>query len=74
MARSKLMSAEEVIGRFVSDGDVVYAGYMMLPEALCHEIIRQRKSNLTTVGASVPAVAALLYITGCANRTINWLH
>lgn len=70
MAQSKLMSAGEAIGKFVSDGDVVYAGYTMMPEALYHEILRQRKKNLTIVGASIPMGAALLYITGCATRTI----
>ena len=71
MAQSKLMSAEEAVSRFVSDGDILYAGYMMLPQALCHEIVRQGKRNLTVVGASVSEVAALLYITGCARRTIS---
>jgi len=71
MAKTKLMTAQEAIDRFVTDGDTVYTGYMLVPVALGHEIIRQKKSNLTVVGASVPEMDALMYITGCANRVIS---
>ena len=71
MAQSKLMTAEEAIDKFVIDDDIVYTGYMLVPQALCHEIIRQKKKNLTVVGASVPAMDVLLYFTGCANRAVT---
>jgi len=71
MPRNKCMSAEEAISQFVSDGDITYIGYNNLPQALCHEIIRQQKKNLTLVGASVQELAAPLYITGCATRTLT---
>jgi len=71
MSQSKLMTAKEAIDKFVMDGDIVYTGYNLIPHALCHEIIRQKKKNLTVAGASVPEMDALLYITGCSNRAIT---
>ncbi len=71
MSQNKLMSAKEAIGRFVSDGDMIYAGYNTSPSALCHEIVRQKKKNLTMVGASLSETNVLLYLTGCATRTLT---
>ena len=71
MAQNKLMTAKEAIDKFVTDGDIVYTGYNLIPHSLCHEIIRQKKKNLTVAGASVPEMDALLYITGCSNRAIT---
>jgi len=71
MAKSKRMTAAEAIDKFVTDGDIVYTGYTLVPQALCHEIIRQKKTNLTVAGASVPEMDVLLYFTGCANRAIT---
>jgi glutaconate CoA-transferase subunit A len=69
MARSKLMSEEEAVRRFVDDGDVVYAGYTTIAFGLCHEIIRQRKRGLEIVGGSVGGQGSLLFLSGCADRT-----
>jgi glutaconate CoA-transferase subunit A len=48
MARDKLMSAKEAIGKYVSDGDsFVFANCLYsMPLALAHELIRQKKKNL----------------------------
>ena len=68
MGRSKVMSLEEAVGRFVSDGDTVYAGYLCVPFALTHEIIRQRKRGLEVVGASAVFPASELILAGCCSR------
>jgi len=46
---SKVMTTKEAISRFVHDGDFVYiGGYICRPPfAAVHEIIRQKKKNLT---------------------------
>jgi glutaconate CoA-transferase subunit A len=69
MARARLMSLHDAVERFVSDGDVVYAGYTSVAYALCYEIIRQRKRGLDVVGGSVGGQGTLLFLAGCADRT-----
>jgi len=65
---TKLMSLEEAVDRFVADGDTVYAGYLVVPFALTHEIVRQGKRNLEVVGASVVWPATELALGGCCRR------
>ena len=69
MAISRVMSLHDAVDRFVSDGDVVYAGYTSVAYALCYEIIRQRKRRLDIVGGSVGGQGTLLFLSGCADRT-----
>src|SRR5215216_4516101 len=69
MARSRVLSLRDAVARFVSDGDVVYAGYTSVSYALCYEIIRQRKRGLDIVGGSVGGQGTLLFLAGCADRT-----
>jgi|DewCreStandDraft_2_1066082.scaffolds.fasta_scaffold01608_13 glutaconate CoA-transferase subunit A len=68
MGKSKLMSLEEAVDRFVADGDVVYAGYLCIPFALTHEIVRQGKRDLEVVGASEVWHVTELVLAGCCRR------
>ncbi len=68
MGKSKLMSLEEAVARFVADGDVVYAGYLCIPFALTHEIVRQGRRDLELVGASVVWPTTELVLAGCCRR------
>jgi len=70
-SESKLMTAREAISRFAADGETVYVGYLMVPHALCHEVIRQRKRGLTLVGASLLQQATLLILAGCVGRLMT---
>ncbi len=65
---SKLMSLEEAVARFVDDGDTVYAGYLCVPFALTHEIVRQGKKDLEVVGASVVWPGTELVMAGACRR------
>lgn len=68
---SKLMTAEEAVRRFVSDGDyLVYdCNYIMRgPNLLMHEIIRQRKKNLWLAAKFTYVDVALLVAGGAASR------
>src|SRR3954452_10609638 len=49
----KLMSVKEAVTRFVSDGDYLAVGGFgcdRFATAVCHEIVRQQKQNLTIAG------------------------
>lgn len=69
--QSKLMSEQEAISRFVSDGDYIVYDFSTLtrgPQALIREIIRQRKKDLW-IGAEFTLLeSALLTGAGCASR------
>jgi glutaconate CoA-transferase subunit A len=66
--KRKLMSLEDAVARFVQDGDTVYAGYLVVPFALTHEIARQGKRNLEVVGASNVWPCTELVVAGCCRR------
>lgn len=68
MPERKLMSAAEAIGRFVDDGDMVYAGYTSVSLGLTYEIIRQGKRRLEVVGGSVGLPGTFLMLAGCVDR------
>ena len=61
MAIRKLISLKEAVSRYIEDGDTIYYGgfQIMVPMAITHEIIRQKKKNLTTVGATTACVLNL---------------
>ncbi|MHA1693983.1 MAG: CoA transferase subunit A [Candidatus Helarchaeota archaeon] len=69
----KLMSTKEAIKKFVHDGDTLSitscgtAG----PYALIHEIIRQKKKNLTAVQATCMHELDLLAGCGCLKKVIS---
>lgn len=71
MGERKLMSAREAIGRFVDDGDTLYAGYTSVAFGLCYEIIRQRKTRLQVVGGSVGQQGTLMILAGCVDRVLT---
>jgi glutaconate CoA-transferase subunit A len=72
---SKLMSMKEAIGRFVGDGDlVVMEGFThLIPFAAGHEIIRQRKKDLTIARLTPDLIYDQLIAAGCASKMIfSW--
>ena len=67
----KLMSAQEAVSRFVSDGDyLVYdCNYLQRgPSVLIREIIRQRKRDLWLCGKFTYVDVGLLVGAGCASK------
>ena len=76
----KRMSLKDAVSRYVQDGDSVYYGgfQIMVPMALTHEIIRQRRKNLTILSASTDVGGLdLLVAAGCVKDVhlawaMNW--
>jgi glutaconate CoA-transferase subunit A len=69
---SKLHSLSEAISKFVNDGDIVYAaGFThLIPFAAGHEIIRQRKKDLTLARATPDLIYDQMVAGGCAKKVI----
>src|SRR6266508_3296077 len=69
---SKLISLNEAIGKYVTDGDTVYAaGFThLIPFAAGHEIIRQGKRNLTLARATPELIYDQMVAAGCAYKVI----
>ena len=69
---SKRMSLHDAIERFVHDGDTVYAaGFThLIPFAAGHEIIRQRKKDLTLARATPDLIYDQMVAAGCAKKII----
>ncbi len=69
---TKLISLKDAIGKFVSDGDVVYAaGFThLIPFAAGHEIIRQGKKDLTLARATPDLIYDQMVAAGCARKVI----
>lgn len=80
MAVNKLMTLREAVSKFIKDGDTIYYGgfQIMVPMALTHEIIRQKKRDLCTVDASTDVGGLdLLVGAGCVREihsawVMNW--
>ncbi|HET8575623.1 MAG TPA: CoA-transferase [Methylomirabilota bacterium] len=73
MPRSKLLSMREAIARFVPDGASVCMGTALeglIPFAAGHELIRQRRRNLTLVGPISDMLFDQLVGAGCVSRII----
>ena len=69
---SKLMSLSEAIKRYVPDGAEAVMGTSletMIPFAAGHEIIRQRKKNLTLIGPISDILFDRLIGAGCVRKT-----
>jgi glutaconate CoA-transferase, subunit A len=69
---SKLMSLSEAIKRYVPDGSEVVMGTSLetlIPFAAGHEIIRQRKKNLTLIGPISDILFDRLIGAGCVRKT-----
>ena len=69
---SKLISLSEAIAKNVHDGDTVYAaGFThLIPFAAGHEIIRQRKRELTLARATPDLIYDMLVAAGCVRKVI----
>ena len=69
---SKVMSLTAAIDQFVHDSDVVYAaGFThLIPFAAGHEIIRQRKKDLTLARATPDLIYDQMVAAGCAKKII----
>lgn len=69
---TKLIPLSEAVSRFVQDGDVVYAaGFThLIPFAAGHEIIRQRRRNLTLARATPDLIYDQMVAAGCARKVI----
>ena len=68
---NKLMTEQEAVGRFVADGDYIGCDLTYVirgPNALIHEIIRQRRKNLWFCAKYCYAESVLLLGGGCVNR------
>jgi len=70
--RSKIMTAEEAVRRFVPDGAWVGMGGQSIGRsAMCiyHEMIRQRKKDLTLVGCNLSIPMDMMVGLGLVRRT-----
>jgi glutaconate CoA-transferase subunit A len=69
---NKVISLPEAITQYVHDGDCVYAaGFThLIPFAAGHEIIRQRKVNLTLARATPDLIYDQMVAAGCARKVI----
>jgi glutaconate CoA-transferase subunit A len=69
---SKLTSLPDAVANLVHDGDCVYAaGFThLIPFAVGHEIIRQRKRDLALARATPDLIYDMLVAAGCARKII----
>jgi glutaconate CoA-transferase, subunit A len=68
---NKLMTEQEAVSRFVSDGDYIGCDltyFIRGPNALIHEIIRQQRKHLWFCAKYCYAESVLLLGGGCVNR------
>jgi glutaconate CoA-transferase, subunit A len=71
MPDSKLVSLTEAIARFVPDGSSVIMGTAqetLIPFAAGHELIRQRKRDLTLIGPISDMLFDQLIGAGCVGK------
>jgi glutaconate CoA-transferase, subunit A len=69
---TKLTTLNKAVSEFVKDGDVVYAaGFThLIPFAAGHEIIRQKKKDLTLARATPDLIYDMMVAAGCARKVI----
>ena len=69
---TKLVPLSDAIAAHVNDGDIVYAaGFThLIPFAAGHEIIRQRKKDLTLARATPDLIYDQMVAAGCARKVI----
>ena len=69
---TKLSSLSEAVSKFVHDGDTIYAaGFThLIPFAAGHEIIRQRRRDLTLARATPDLIYDQMVAAGCARKVI----
>ncbi|MCG6536559.1 MAG: CoA transferase subunit A [Syntrophales bacterium LBB04] len=76
----KRMTLKDAVSKFIKDGDTIYYGgfQIMVPMALTHEIIRQKKKNLTTIESSTDVGGLDIMVgAGCVSEIhtawiMNW--
>ena len=73
MAKEKVMGLKDAISKFVKNGDILCIANFLhaIPYAIIHEIIRQRKKNLTGVSCSSIDEFDLLLSGGCLSKIIT---
>jgi glutaconate CoA-transferase subunit A len=67
----KLMSVKDAVSRFVQDGDYLAVGGFgcdRFASAVCHEIVRQKKQNLTVAGHTATHDFQILAAGNCTGR------
>ncbi|MFJ5958894.1 CoA transferase subunit A [Paenarthrobacter sp. NPDC092416] len=71
--KDKTLSMKDAIGRYVHDGDVVaIEGFThAIPTAAGHEIIRQRRKNLTLVRMTADIVVDQMLAGGCISTLVS---
>lgn len=72
---NKLMSMQEAVGRFINDGDtIVIEGFThLICFAAGHEIIRQKKRNLTLCRLTPDLIYEQLIGAGCVDKLVfSW--
>jgi glutaconate CoA-transferase subunit A len=80
MDLDKRMTLKDAVSKFIKDGDTIYYGgfQIMVPMALTHEIIRQKKKNLTTIESSTDVGGLDIMVgAGCVSEIhtawiMNW--
>lgn len=72
MDSRKVMTMKEAISKFVHDGDTAYlAGFThLIPFAAGHEIIRQRRKDLTLCRATPDIIYDQMIAAGCARKLV----
>lgn len=72
-ARDKAMGMKEAIASFVHDGDTVcLEGFThLIPTAAGHEIIRQRRRDLTVVRMTADIVVDQMLAGGCVSKLVS---
>ena len=71
MRKSKLRTLSESIARFVPDGSAIAMGLSLealIPFAAAHELIRQRKQNLTLIGPISDILFDQVIGAGCVQK------
>src|SRR5450759_4334651 len=72
---AELLSLSQAVARFVKDGDVVaMEGFThLIPHAAGHEVIRQRRRDLTLVRMTPDVIYDQLIGAGCARKLVfSW--
>jgi glutaconate CoA-transferase subunit A len=72
MDSGKMMTMKEAVSKFVKDGDAIYlAGFThMIPFAAGHEIIRQKRKDLTLCRATPDIIYDQMIAAGCAKKLV----
>ena len=72
-ATDKIMTMREAIAAYVHDGDTVcLEGFThLIPTAAGHEIIRQRRKNLTVVRMTADIVVDQMLAAGCVTKLVS---